>query len=77
MTAHDRYLAGYRTHAVDVECRGCGHSWEATHVTEYGLSWLEPHDECPSCGSTELDVADVDEADAAERRAAANGRENF
>jgi Zn finger protein HypA/HybF involved in hydrogenase expression len=75
VTAHERYLAGYRTHAVDIECRDCGHEWEGTQVTEYGMWWLEPHEECPQCGSMELDAADVDEQDIQERKAEARGED--
>lgn len=73
MSAHDRYLANYHRRPVRIECRECGHSWDGDQVEEYGAAWFEPHEDCPSCGSTELDAADLDALDIEERRLEARG----
>ncbi len=75
MTAHDAYLAGHRSHPVRIRCK-CGNEWDGTSVTEYGTSWLEPRDDCLVCGSTELEVEELDELDIEERRLESRG-ENF
>jgi Zn finger protein HypA/HybF involved in hydrogenase expression len=74
MSAHDRHLAGYRSEPVAVECRECGHGWDDCLVTEYGMSGTET-DECPQCGSQELDIAALDDLDISERKAAARGED--
>ena len=65
----------YSSVHVRVECRDCGHAWDGASVNEYGQGWLEPHEECPSCGSGELDVSDLDALDIEERRLEARGED--
>lgn len=75
MSAHDAYLAGHSSHPVRIRCE-CGEEWDGTQVSEYGAGWLEPREDCPKCGSTELELDELDELDIAERRLEARG-ENF
>lgn len=75
MSAHDRYLMAHSKHHVRVECRDCGHAWDDFEVSEYGAAWLESHEDCPSCGSTELDVSELDELDIQERILEARGED--
>ena len=49
MSAHDRYLAGYRSDSLRVTCSHCGVSASITAETEYGATWWLP-EECPHCG---------------------------
>jgi hypothetical protein len=52
MSAHDRYLANYRSHEIDVWCenRECANhaGTQVTYVSEYGQGWYEP-EECWLC----------------------------
>lgn len=73
MRAHDRWLANYSSLPVEITCTDCGHRWDGTSVSEFGTGWLEPHEDCPKCGSTKLDADDMDENDIRERRLEANG----
>ncbi len=75
MTAYDSWLAGYRSHPVRVVCVDCGEEWDGLSVSEYGTGWLEPHEECPKCGSDALDAADLDETDIEERRLESRGED--
>lgn len=51
MSTHDRQLAGYRKEYVTVVCSECTNEWSDTLETEYGMSWLTDHEECPECGA--------------------------
>ena len=75
MSAHDRHLAGFTSVPVRVVCVDCGDEWDGLYVQEYGQGSLEPHEECPKCGSTALEATDLDEQDIAERRAEARGED--
>lgn len=75
MSAHDAHLAGHRSTPVRIECRGCGHAWDGGYVEEYGAGWLEPVEDCPQCGSMELDTSDLDEVDIEERRLESRGED--
>lgn len=76
MTAHDRYLAGFSTHPVEITCRNdeCGHVFDGQETSEYGQSWTEP-EECPECGGSELDAEWLSSYDLSERRAEARGED--
>lgn len=65
MSAHDRYLAGYRSTPVGVTCKQCGNEWDDTYTEEYGAGWLEHHEECPECGASgdDLDLGEPDGPD--------------
>lgn len=75
MTAHDRWLADYSSHPVRIVCTDCGEEWDGLAVTEYGAGWLEPRDDCPKCGGTNLDSSELDELDIQERRLEARGED--
>jgi Zn finger protein HypA/HybF involved in hydrogenase expression len=74
MSAHDRHLTGYSSFAVDITCRSCDHSFDGTETSEYGTGWLEP-EECPQCGSNELETSPMSDYDIAERKAEARGED--
>jgi len=53
---HDRYLAQYSRETVEVRCKACERRdvetvWVDTLEREYGMSWLNVHEECPVCGA--------------------------
>jgi Zn finger protein HypA/HybF involved in hydrogenase expression len=75
MSAHDRYLANRSSRPVHVLCKNCGQSWDDTYTEEYGAGWFEKHEDCPECGSTDLDSSELDEIDIQERRLEARGED--
>lgn len=74
MSAHDRYLAGARSYPVDILCRSCDNSFSGVYEEEYGAGLTDP-EECPECGSTDLDVEAMSDQDIAERKARARGED--
>lgn len=74
MNAHDRHLAGYSKHPVNVTCQECGDEYVADEVSEYGQAWLEP-EECPNCGASgdSLSADPLDEQDIEEMKLRARG----
>jgi hypothetical protein len=67
VTAHDRWLANYRSFECDVFCheRDCPHAGEAqpvTYISEYGCGWYEP-EECQCGGEWHEDPLPDDEED--------------
>ena len=62
MSAHDRYLAGYRQSHVWLVCDDCGEEFDGVLLTEYGQSWVEP-EECPKCGSANMTDRPMDDTD--------------
>lgn len=73
---YDAWATGgrYSKFPVRVVCTDCGEEWDGDSVSEYGAGWLEPHEDCPKCGSTNLDTEELDALDISERRAEASGR---
>lgn len=55
-----------------VTCLECGHDFDGEIQTEYGRSVVVPED-CPHCGSQELDAVEMDRVDIDERRLEARG----
>jgi hypothetical protein len=47
---------------VEITCRDCGHEFAGVLECEYGGATLQP-EECPACGSDELDHAAAEPPD--------------
>lgn len=53
----------YSNEPVDFECQECGYEWAGTVESEYGSAEYAPHDECPNCGSDDLDYSPAEPPD--------------
>ena len=61
MSAHDRWLALFRSRPVRAVCTDCGEEWDDTYLEEYGSGQLDTHEQCPKCGSDRIDTSELDE----------------
>ena len=60
--ALDRHITGgdYRIIPADFSCRACDWSWVGWVEQEYGAESWAPHENCPKCGSGEVDWFDAE-----------------
>jgi Zn finger protein HypA/HybF involved in hydrogenase expression len=70
--SYQGWLGRHAEVPVHIRCK-CGEEWDGTEVSEEGAAWLEPREDCPKCGSTELETDELDALDIEERRLEARG----
>lgn len=72
LPGYDQWLGRHQHYPVHVTCE-CGEEWDDEYEEEYGQGWLHAHEQCPACGSDEINIDPWDDVDIAEARARARG----